>query len=311
VSGFKSDEIAQAFLASCRDEIEAPKPGNVHIFAGGHAMEVQHFIASARVAAPAIAAAGERVGARIRNAVEATFAEVRMNTNLGIILLCGPLAHAAETKPGPELRNGLAETLANLDEQDAEDVYAAIRRAAPGGLGRAARYDVRETPLVSLLEAMREAADRDMIAKQYVTDFSDIFDIGVAAAADMRLLDDTHAVALGVYLTFLSRFPDTHIRRKHGEEVAAAVMREARVFVERVRREGGTARFLADLLAFDRRLKAARLNPGTSADFTVASLFAARLSGVLPLAEGRRADAAYEGSVKGGAQGWPPLRGCE
>ncbi len=285
MSGFTSGEIAQAFLASCRDEIEAPKPGNVHIFAGGHAMEAQHFIASAYVAAPAIAAAGERVGARIRNAVEATFAEVGMNTNLGIILLCGPLAHAAETKPGTELRNGLAETLANLDEQDAEDVYAAIRRAAPGGLGRAARYDVRETPLVSLLEAMREAADRDMIAKQYVTDFSDIFDIGLPAAANMCLPDDTHAVALGVYLTFLSQFPDTHIRRKHGEEVAAAVMREAGVFVERVRREAGTARFVADLLAFDRRLKAAGLNPGTSADFTVASLFAARLSGALPLAE--------------------------
>lgn len=258
-------------------------------------MEAQHFIASARVAAPAIAAAGERVGTRIRNAVEATFAEVRMNTNLGILLLCGPLARAAEKRPGTELRNGVAETLASLDSRDAEEVYTAIRRAAPGGLGQAERYDVGNPPSVSLLEAMREGANRDMIAKQYVTDFSDIFAIGLPAAAEMRLLGEPYAIALGVYLTFLSQFPDTHIRRKHGKDVADAVMREAGVLAERVRQEAGTAPFLADLLDFDQRLKAAHLNPGTSADFTVASLFAARLSGLLPIPEScRRGNAAPE-----------------
>jgi triphosphoribosyl-dephospho-CoA synthase len=162
-------------------------------------------------------------------------------------------------------------------------VYAAIRQAAPGGLGRAARYDVRHSAPASLLAAMREAAAGDMIARQYATDFTDLFEVGMAAVAEMQSLGGDSSVALGVYLAFLSRFPDTHIVRKHGFEAAAAVMREAGVFAERIRDEIGTSRFVADLLAFDARLKAARLNPGTSADLTVATLFAARLSGVLAI----------------------------
>ena len=277
-------EIAAAFIASCRDEIEAPKPGNVHAFAGGHGMEAGHFLDSARVAAPAVATAGARVGTRIRDGVEATFKAVAMNTNLGILLLCAPLAHAAESR-SLDLRAGLAATLDNLDARDATDVYAAIARASPGGLGRAARYDVHEAPPFSLVEAMREAADRDMIARQYVTDFADVFEIGLPVAAEFQPRGGISA-ALAVYLAFLSRFPDTHIARKYGSAVAEAVMGEAQIFAARVQSEAGAKPFLADLHAFDARLKAARINPGTSADLTVATLFTARLSAVLPMSPG-------------------------
>jgi triphosphoribosyl-dephospho-CoA synthase len=280
VSAFTPDEIAAAFIASCREEVEAPKPGNVHTFAGGHDMEARHFLDSARVAAPAIAAPGALVGARISKAVEATFAEVGMNTNLGIILLCAPLARAAESQRG--VRRGLASVLNELDAQDAADVYAAIARAAPGGLGRVERYDVHDAPPSSLPEAMREAADRDMIARQYVTGFSDIFDTGLSAVTDFQSRSG-RSIALGVYLVFLSRFPDTHVTRRHGPAVAEALMQEAQSFAARFHGEAGESAFLADLLAFDGRLKAQRINPGTSADLTVATLFAARLCGVLPI----------------------------
>jgi triphosphoribosyl-dephospho-CoA synthase len=278
------DQVAAAFIAACRDEIEAPKPGNVHTFADGHAMEARHFLDSARVAAPAIAASGARIGARIRKSVEATFAEVGMNTNLGIILLCAPLACAAESSP-PELRAALAGALRRLDRQDAADAYAAIAQALPGGLGRAARYDVHEAPPSSLREAMREAAERDMIARQYVTDFADIFGTGLPVIEASRSRHD-QSIALAVYLSFLSRFPDTHIVRKHGPKIAQEVMQQAQAFASRAQSESGTSRFLSDLLAFDARLKTARINPGTSADLTVASLFAARLAGVLPISSG-------------------------
>jgi triphosphoribosyl-dephospho-CoA synthase len=278
------DQIAAAFIAACRDEIEAPKPGNVHTFAGGHMMEPRHFLDSARVAAPAIAASGARIGARIRKSVEATFAEVGMNTNLGIVLLCAPLASTADSSSG-DLRAGLAGALRRLDRQDAADVYAAIAQASPGGLGRAARYDVHEAPPPSLVEAMREAAERDMIARQYATDFADIFDTGLPVVDQSRSRQD-ESIALAVYLAFLSRFPDTHIVRKHGPKVAQGVMEEAKGFASRAESESGTSRFVSDLLAFDARLKTARVNPGTSADLTVASLFAARLAGVLPMSRG-------------------------
>ena len=284
MSGLTPEQIAAAFIASCRDEIDAPKPGNVHTFAGGHDMEVRHFLDSARVAAPAIASPGARVGTRIRDAVEATFAQVQMNTNLGIILLCAPLARAAEAS-AQNLRGALTNVLANLDAADAAEVYAAIARAAPGGLGRAARYDVHEAAPPSLIEAMREAAELDMIARQYVTDFADVFGIGLPLAAQMQAREG-NSIALAVYLTFLSGFPDTHIVRKYGTDIAKLVMQEAQAFAARVQSEGGTRRFISDLLAFDARLKANRINPGTSADLTVATLFAARLSGVLPISLG-------------------------
>ena len=94
------NEIATAFVAACRDEIEAPKPGNVHVFAEGHGMTVRDFLRSAEAAAPALCKPSTPVGARILTAVEATFAAVGMNTNLGIILLCAPLAAAAESRRG-------------------------------------------------------------------------------------------------------------------------------------------------------------------------------------------------------------------
>jgi triphosphoribosyl-dephospho-CoA synthase len=281
VNALTPDQIAAAFIASCRDEIEAPKPGNVHALAGGHDMEARHFLGSARVAAPAIAAPRARIGTRIRKSVEATFEAVGMNTNLGIILLCAPLACAAEL-PSAALRIGVASTLKRLEPQDAADVYAAIAQASPGGLGRAARYDVHEAAPSSLIEAMRDAAERDMIARQYVMDFADVFETGVSLIEQMRSSKGP-SIALAVYLTFLSQFPDTHIVRKHGASVAEAVMQEAQAFAARVQRESGTKAFVADLLAFDARLKGARINPGTSADLTVASLFAARLAGVLPM----------------------------
>src|SRR4029077_1537427 len=73
--------IAAAFVAACRDELEAPKPGNVHVFADGHRMSVADFLRSADAAAGPLSETGARVGARILGAVTATRALVGTNTN--------------------------------------------------------------------------------------------------------------------------------------------------------------------------------------------------------------------------------------
>src|SRR4029077_4989079 len=79
------NEIAEAFIAACRDEIEAPKPGNVHVFADGHGSSAHDFLRSAEAPAPALNNSALNVGARILAAVEATFVAVGMNTNLGVV----------------------------------------------------------------------------------------------------------------------------------------------------------------------------------------------------------------------------------
>jgi triphosphoribosyl-dephospho-CoA synthase len=277
-------KIASAFNAACLDELDAPKPGNVHIFADGHRMTASEFLRSATAAASAISMPGARVGTRILTAVEATLAAVGANTNLGIVLLCAPLAAAADAGP-PDLRTALARVLESLDTEDANLAFRAIVRASPAGLGRVEKNDVFEPATVTLRQAMAEAAHRDRIAYQYVSTFEDIFRRGepLLEAALSRALQPTWAT-LAVYLGFLSAFPDSHVVRKHGAAAAEEVRRNSLPFYKRLQSCENLADLLPELLAWDRSLKVRGLNPGTSADLTVATLFTHRLRNILPSA---------------------------
>lgn len=265
--------IAELFMAVCRAEVMALKPGNVHVHAAGHGMTVADFLLSAEVAAPEIARPGAPVGERILRAVRATRAAVNCNTNLGILLLTAPLARAAEMPPTHSLRDRLCAVLEDLSVEDAEAAYEAIRLAAPGGLGNAAEHDVAGPATVDLRSAMAAARSRDRIAAQYADGYRDVFGIGVACARAMTGADAV-PMAEAVYLEFLTAFPDSHVLRKQGEAVAAALMAEAREVRRQLAAESSEAVRHDHLFAFDARLKWQGINPGTSADLTVASLFA-------------------------------------
>ena len=151
-------------------------------------MEIAHFERAAAAAAPFIAEPDLSVGQRILRATEASFGATGLNTNLGIILLCVPLAKAAsETNAGMGLRRRLAVILSMLDKQDAADAFAAIRIANPAGLGEAERGDVRTSgPDLTLIEAMHLASGRDRIANAYVTAYEDVFDFALPALTEAR-----------------------------------------------------------------------------------------------------------------------------
>jgi triphosphoribosyl-dephospho-CoA synthase len=262
--------IQSAYEEACLAEIEALKPGNVHRFADGHGMSAEQFRVSARASAPAIANAGLPVGQRILEAVRATRAVVATNTNLGILLLSAPIARAAEMQG--DLRGNLEIVLGSMDMDDAHAVFEAIALASPGGLG-AAQNDVRRPPAIHLVEAMREASGRDMIARQYATGFADIFDTGVAALAQAKARG-AHGMwpVVDCYLRFLAGFPDSHVARKHGMDMAGKVRDEAAAVLAEMDAIADEAGRIGLLMAFDESLKARRINPGTSADLTVASL---------------------------------------
>ncbi len=272
MNGDDGAAIAAAFRAACAAELDAPKPGNVHRFAAGHGMIAADFTRSAEAAALALIERGAPLGRRILGAVAATRAAVGQNTNLGIILLCAPLAMAAEYRG--DLRANVARILAAATLADAEAVFRAITLAAPGGLGSAARHDVRAPARVSLFVAMAEAAPRDLIARQWVTGLADIFDLGLPALATWG---GRAWPALAPYFVFLSAFPDSHVARKHGAAAAEALRREAATWYPRLALTPDPRALLPALLAWDAELKRDGLNPGTSADLTVASLFAERL----------------------------------
>jgi triphosphoribosyl-dephospho-CoA synthase len=277
----RPDAIAAAFVAACRAEIEAPKPGNVHIFAGGHDMEARHFLDAAAAAAPFVADPSLIVGERIRRAVAASLAVAGTNTNLGIVLLCAPLAAAAGR--GGDFWPALAGVLDGLTVADAAGAYAAIAAANPGGLGRLDDADVRSPPQISLLEAMAQAAGRDRIARAYATGYADIREIGLPAlAAAQQAQAAPWWPATAVYLAFLTAFPDSHVERKWGRAAARWIRAQAGELAAGIAAENpAPGERLARLLTLDRAIKAENLNPGTSADLTVATIFAAMVDPIL------------------------------
>jgi triphosphoribosyl-dephospho-CoA synthase len=276
-------EISSLFLAACRAELAALKPGNVHIHAAGHGMEVAQFEASAEAAAPWIAATGVKVGTRILRAVEASVAAAGCNTNLGILLLCAPIAVAAEMKLEKSLRERLHAVLAAMDSSDAAAVYAAIRKANPGGLGDAPEQDVSMPPTVGLLDAMAIAAGRDRIALNYTTDFEDIFGFGLPQLTRAEALtSEAQLAATTLHMAYLAEFPDSHIIRKHGEVVANDIRQQAKGLAPLWKpvAQRSTER---ELLDFDAELKRRHVNPGTTADLVVATIFVSFVCDALSL----------------------------
>ena len=276
----KPEAVARSFLDACLAELDALKPGNVHRFGDGHDMTVNHFAASAEAAAPPIGRKGLAVGERIRLAVEATQRAVGQNTNLGIVLLAAPLAGAALEPGGGDLKSRLHRVLHQLSVADAQNAYRVIRTAKPGGLGDAPSHNVASDPEVTLLEAMRAAEARDRIAWNYTHDFADIFELGLTWLAQaLERWSEPSWAATRVYLGYLAHLPDTLIERKFGTRTATEVQEEAGPIEASFTSCPSPEAMTAPLIAFDRALKARRLNPGTSADLTVATLFAASLIG--------------------------------
>lgn len=273
-------DVAAAGQLACLLEVSAPKPGNVSPERHFHDTRYEDFLASAVAIGPALAGAAEHpLGTTIRTAVEATRRWTQSNTNLGIVLLLAPLARAALHTQGP-LRRRLGQVLAETTVADAAEVYAAIRRAGPGGLGQSRAEDVAGPPTVTLREAMALAAERDAVAREYVTDFALTFEIGVPAIQASR--EDGLAwteAAVEAYLTLLAATPDTHIARKLGPGVAESVSRQA----QEARAAGGTrsAAGRKALAALDAELRDPRnrRNPGTTADLTCAAIFVVILEG--------------------------------
>lgn len=280
-----AERVGVAAQIACLLEVSAPKPGNVQ--AGAPFADARHedFLLSAAAIGPAMAAAGDAgVGATIRRAVRDTHRVTRVNTNLGIVLLLAPLAKAATTleattdgddAPRREaLRDAVRRVLDGLDVEDARAAYAAIREAAPGGLGSVEEQDVAGEPTVTLREVMALAAERDTVAREYVTDYAVTFERTVPALERARRTGLAWPETIvQTYLEVLAEVPDTLIVRKRGREVAEEVSREARLALEAggVHTDAGR-RAIAGL---DRAWRDATntKNPGTTADLVAAGLF--------------------------------------
>ncbi len=271
--------VAEAVWWACVSELRALKPGNVSVYSEGHGMRVSDFTNSAKCIAQILAQPGISVGERILQSVRGTWQLVGRNTNLGIVLLSAPLTHAVlDRNRSGDLRDQVCLVLSTLNVNDARLTFDAIRLAQPAGLGSSEKHDVTGEVKASLLQVMRVAENRDRIAKQYVTNYKDIFEYGLPLyreLIDSGMREDW--ATTGVYLGFLKQFPDTHIERKQDWEVAESVRRDALNLYTQFMRAQRPELVRSRLQAYDEKLKQQCINPGTSADLTVTTLLAYRL----------------------------------
>lgn len=262
----------QCATLACLLEVSAPKPGNVHRGADFEDLTFYDFATSAVAIGPAMEAAVERtVGQTVLAAIQATRSAVGTNVNLGTVLLLAPLAAVPRNEP---LDGGVQAVLAGLGPEDARDVYQAIRLAQPSGLGRVQDHDVSGDPPDNLLDAMRLAAVRDMIARQYAEGFRQVLHVALPWLREG--LDRGWSLPDAIVRTqmhLMAEFPDSLIARKCGPQIA----RQSAEIAAAVLRSGvpGEETYHGALADFDFWLRSDghRRNPGTTADLIAAALF--------------------------------------
>jgi triphosphoribosyl-dephospho-CoA synthase len=261
-------------MLACFYEATAAKPGNVHPRRCFEDLSYADFVASAVVIGPVFDRAAEvGVGQTVLDAVRVTRAAVGTNTNLGTLLLLAPLAAVPFDQP---LANGIGDVLTELTAVDTKHVYEAIRISCAGGLGRVPHADVDSDPPqgLGLVEAMRLAAERDSVARQYTNDFADVFEgtaawIAEALAREMPLSE----AIIWAHVRQLAECPDSLIGRKCGPQTAAEATRRAAAVL--ASENQGRSAYRHALDDFDSWLRADghRRNPGTTADLVAAGLF--------------------------------------
>ncbi len=261
---------ADAIRVACQAEATAPKPGNVHPSASFEDCHYRDFCRAAEVTAHILASSDcdfERsLGERVLHAIEATRRVTNANVNLGIVLLIAPLTMVREDRD-------VTRVLASLSARDAAQVYRAIRLASPGGMKSEAVDPSRdvtrdEADVLDLIDAMRSAAGRDRIARQYAENYRDFFH-GVVpiVESELRCTVDPNEAIVRAQLRLMSLEADSLIARKLGPSIAEETRSRAEACL---RHDSPEARTELDMWL---RADGNRRNPGTTADFIAAAIY--------------------------------------
>jgi|JI9StandDraft_1071089.scaffolds.fasta_scaffold03561_10 triphosphoribosyl-dephospho-CoA synthase len=292
VSTLPCMSIGQRATLAITLEASSRKLGNVHPEARFVDMKYEDFLRSAIAIAPAFDRRGKQtVGKLILDSVAATQHSVGINTNLGTLLLMAPMAIACknlfktispDTEPAKilaALRDRTEAVIERLTLDDSRNVYAAIRLAAPGGMGKTKKLDVHQADAPpQLLDAMRVVEEIDQVAKTYCTRFHFLFDEVVPELhrAIEQLGDISTAVRL-FQIRWLARYGDSLVRRKLGEAENDALRAKSKRLLQIFEAEDQqmTVRFEKNWTALDRWMRETdhRRNPGTTADLIAAGLF--------------------------------------
>ena len=283
-----SEKIAKiAQIASCLEVSGYPKPGNVHRTRDFDDMVFEDFLISGVVIGDTIRKAtasvdanypeNAQMGKYILEAVKETDNWIENNTNLGIVMLLVPISCAAAISNSfDEIRENVVKLMAATTVDDAIDLYDAINIADAGGMGDQDEYDVasenakeelRENNQ-TMYDVLKISASWDRLASELTTDMPTCFDIGFKTYYEVKNNDSLNRASVLTFLTILSQVPDTLISRKYGDEKASEVSNQT----EELLKFKDDDDFSEKLNEFDKYLFENKLNPGTTADLTAASI---------------------------------------
>lgn len=286
----EAKEIAKLVqIASVLEVSGYPKPGNVHRTRNFDDMVFEDFLISGVVIGETIKEAttqaktiGENyndaeLGRFILEAVQETDKWIANNTNLGIVMMCVPIAcSAAISNNFDEIQSNVSILMDNTTVEDAVNLYDAINIADAGGMGDQDEFDVMSEKAKDELRAnnqtmydvLKISAGWDRLANELTSSMPVCFDIGYTTFSKLKS-DSINKATVLTFLTILSQVPDTLISRKYGDEVAQDVsdkVKELLTFKD-------DDIFLDKLNEFDDYLYNNKFNPGTTADLTAASIF--------------------------------------
>ena len=218
-----------------------------------------------------------QMGKYILEAVKETDNWIENNTNLGIVMLLVPISCAAAISNSfDEIRENVVKLMAATTVDDAIDLYDAINIADAGGMGDQDEYDVasenakeelRENNQ-TMYDVLKISASWDRLASELTTDMPTCFDIGFKTYYEVKNNDSLNRASVLTFLTILSQVPDTLISRKYGDEKASEVSNQTEELLKFKDDDG----FSVKLNEFDNYLFENKLNPGTTADLTAASI---------------------------------------
>ena len=290
----ESKEIAKlAQIASVLEVSGWPKPGNVHRTRNYDDMVFEDFVISGVVIGNTMEEVADQaktiddlskaeLGGYILQAVNETDKWIETNTNLGIMMMCIPIAAAAAISNSfDEIQENVGRLMDATTVDDAVNLYDAINVADAGGMGDQEEFDVMSEKAKDELRANNQtmfdvldiSAGWDRLANELTNKMPVVFEIGYPTFFEFwNSCDDVDVVNKATVLTFmtlLSQIPDTLISRKYGDEVAEAVSKKA----EELLAFKDDDVFVEKLLEFDDYLYENKYNPGTTADLTAASIF--------------------------------------
>ena len=275
------NQVKMAFEYACKLDVFSIKPGNVFLDHPAYGMTHKDFLQSSMACSDIICEQNIDIGEKILESVKASIDVVGCNTNLGIILLCSPIVEAIYLDNEHKLQqNNLKKVIDRIDLKQTKTIYKAINLANAGGMGLKDKFDLntKKSSDFILSEAMNFASSYDYIANEYTNYFNNIINtISLNWRNYFKLMGNAECATTATFLKLISSNPDSLIARKYGLDTAIEVSGKFRALSDEYCELKNPNIINNKLLLLDSELKIQGLNPGTTADVVVASIFINRL----------------------------------